>query len=183
MTSEAVQVRGSNRQSTGSNHRSKSADRVRSQNHNATGNNNKYGRLSTASYVNHTQRASNPGNSNRKCYKCGYMHNFSAKCPAHGRKCAKCGVLNYFANQCRNRNVNFVNNSNDIDIDDMFSGSIDTIYYVSTKNRKQWNIELLVENNPVNYFKIDTGAEINVLNQKVFDSLGKSIKLVETKVN
>lgn len=108
------------------------------------------------------------------------MHNFSAKCPAHGRKCAKCGVLNHFANQCRNRNVNFVNNSNDID--DMFSGSIDTIHYVSTKNRKQWNTELLVENNPVN-FKIDTGAEINVLNQKVFDSLGKSIKLVETKVN
>ncbi|XP_054260010.1 uncharacterized protein K02A2.6-like [Macrosteles quadrilineatus] len=42
--------------------------------------------------------------------------------------------------------------------------------------------ELLVENYPV-IFKIDTGAEINVINQNVFNSLGTDVNLVDTDVH
>lgn len=51
---------------------------------------------------------------------------------------------------------------------------------MATKNKGNWCTDLLVLNKLVN-FKIDTGAEVNIITKNVFDSLQTNVNIVHTK--
>ncbi|XP_061729443.1 uncharacterized protein LOC133534338 [Cydia pomonella] len=97
-----------------------------------------------------------------RCGQCGGVHK-KYDCPAYGRSCMKCSRPNHFARMCR---VYMVEESED---------QVNNI-----KNRccdccEEWNTELKINNVPV-CFKLDTGAEVNILPKRYLRKLGISSK-------
>jgi hypothetical protein len=86
------------------------------------------------------------------CKKCGRRHE-RMKCPAFGKKCKICGKLNHFAIGCFNKNKSQV-------IDSM-----------------QWHQLLIINNHNVK-FKIDTGANINVLPMYILEKIQINTSLI-----
>ena len=139
-----------------------------------------------------------------KCRFCGKSHP-KGRCPAYGKTCGSCGFRNHFAAVCqhgrRNSNVsdnnknNFSNSSNsknsqwkrnkrpvnlntiddegDCDIDSLFIGSL------NSKNDK-WQETLTVGGLPCT-FKLDTGADANILPEQFVDKIQQSSNIKQTK--
>lgn len=114
-----------------------------------------------------------PPESKQKCGKCGKTHVWG-KCPAYGKECHTCKKRNHFATMCKNgtntrhnRHKQFhqVQQVEQETLSEYFIGSIET-------NIPPWttNIELLGK---TVVFKIDTGADVNVLNQTSWKELGQ----------
>lgn len=117
---------------------------------------------------------------NKECTKCGKMHQIG-KCPAYGKTCLYCGGKNHFANGCFKKKSNFNKPSiNQVETRtggeqeesaDLFGvklvGSID-----ANEQNADWREDLYIGENIVR-FKLDTGADINVLPAKYIGSGGK----------
>jgi hypothetical protein len=108
----------------------------------------------------------------RECYFCGGSYSPNPACPAKGKTCTKCRKPNHFARVCRsNKVVNVVSGTNNTlenpdDEDEIF------LHEVSETNNKEEAIVSLKINAqlPVS-FKVDAGAQANILPIKYFDML------------
>lgn len=136
-----------------------------------------------------------------KCHRCGREHS-RGSCPAFGRMCAKCKQKNHFAAVCKThkpfqKKVNQIENTDMLDenaclfIDSvkfknkcMEIGSVtsDSVFGINSVDNV-WLTTVDVEGNNIE-FKLDSGAEANVLPLKVFNNMTLSTegKLHETKV-
>ena len=95
------------------------------------------------------------------CKYCGYEH-FRGKCPAYGQACRKCNQKNHFAKMCMSKDVSAVTKSTaQPNVNDLFIGSIE-----GENEEETWTKLYTLshgEKSEVVCFKIDTGAEANVL--------------------
>ena len=127
--------------------------------------------------VHATNRKSDSTSSNKtECRNCGFVHR-SSTCPAHGKTCSKCGKQNHFAKVCRSKQggkqkykpkekkIHAVEK-----VETFFLGSV----HESEKN--PWRTKIDILNRTID-FKIDTGADVSVLSEKVFKSIRPSPNL------
>jgi hypothetical protein len=98
-----------------------------------------------------------------RCSRCGLYHNLKGKCPAQGKTCFKCSKLNHFSSTCKS--VEAVQEVGVDKINEMFF--IDEVKYVDSV---VWLENLLVEDTFVD-FKLDTGADVNLISRKIFEQI------------
>lgn len=114
------------------------------------------------------------------CRRCGTRHG-PRECPAYGKKCNKCGKLNHFVNSCRVKKVKEL--TEQVNTDPASKESSFCIDYIEIgKIDARWIETVQIENN--DKFKLDTGADVNVLPLNiVFNKVRSSeAKLKTTKV-
>ncbi|XP_044750579.1 uncharacterized protein LOC123310930 [Coccinella septempunctata] len=120
------------------------------------------------------------------CYRCGGVHGKN-QCPAFGKKCNLCGKLNHYSKMCQQRNVNTVNlseNNPNENEDCLFIGNIDV-----NENDSSWYV-LLKINDEIVKFKLDSGAQANLISMKILklinfpsDLILKSDKILKSYTN
>ncbi|XP_053389029.1 uncharacterized protein K02A2.6-like [Mercenaria mercenaria] len=103
----------------------------------------------------------------KQCTRCNRTH-IQGKCPAKGKNCLKCGKMDHFSVCCRTKTLNELAEESD------YLGTIET-------GDGQWRAKLKVRHLLV-CFKIDTGADVTVIPETVYLSLG-SPKLKKTNKN
>ncbi|XP_055307026.1 uncharacterized protein LOC129571275 [Sitodiplosis mosellana] len=125
------------------------------------------------------------GSNHSKCKRCGYSHDVKGKCPAHGKTCNVCTKPNHFASVCRSRQVDSIAFG-------LPNECTQKEFYISAIERNVRNengdvfgtrwMERLRINGQTVAFKIDTGAEMNVLPLHVFRRLmfGSNVELQPT---
>lgn len=127
------------------------------------------------------QRSNNNSNNNNanqnntqakminNCYRCGHTHKIK-ECPAYGKQCRSCSKLNHFMNMCKMRNVTIIDANDDVSQDQ-------SEFYVTIIEKEPnvvsypWTEKIKINGKDVT-FKIDTGAEIDVLPMNVVKRLG-----------
>lgn len=104
-------------------------------------------------------------NNKPKCNRCGYSH-VNGSCPAIGKICNKCRKANHFASQCRKNRpiINMVQNEDEVE--NLFLGA------VHSDNKLEWKVSLTLDDCINADFKIDSGAQANIINQSIIDFLG-----------
>lgn len=112
------------------------------------------------------------------CGRCGQSHE-AGKCPAKGKQCHKCGKMSHFAKMCKTpkkrvQKVREVETAEEPESEETFM-----IRTVNSSNASAWKVDLEVEGIPV-HFKIDTGADVNVVGKAVWEKIGKP-KLTKCK--
>lgn len=99
------------------------------------------------------------------CKFCAYDH-VRGKCPAWGQTCRKCGEKNHFIKVCPKKEVSSVNSNtteaNSPALKDYFIGMIEGKNHSDVTWNKQYTLTHNSESELVT-FKIDSGAEVNVL--------------------
>ncbi|UYV84741.1 K02A2.6-like, partial [Cordylochernes scorpioides] len=104
------------------------------------------------------------GGSSHGCTRCGNSNNHDWKnCPAMSSYCNKCMKKGHYAKVCRSEAIN------EIKSEIAFLGSVED-------NSKKWIVPIKVYNRQVN-FKIDTGADVNVLPLQYYYQSFQRIKL------
>ncbi|RXN11580.1 Retrovirus-related Pol poly from transposon [Labeo rohita] len=121
----------------------------------------------------------------RNCGYCGHQaHGASEKCPAKGKQCGKCGKRNHFAKVCRSaykRNVYAVSEEVSHYEEDPPEFFVDSVSQKPGDTEQAFaDILLGVEETEVS-FKLDTGAQVNVIPLHTFDRLKAQCKLLPTK--
>lgn len=100
----------------------------------------------------------------RQCKYCGYEHQ-KGKCPAYGKICRKCNRKNHFANKCNSKADRSINEVQEIQPEEK---QMDALYigvlHCDAIMSRCWQQDILVgpSKKPVS-FKLDTGAEANIL--------------------
>lgn len=112
-----------------------------------------------------------------KCKKCARTH-MPRSCPAYGKKCKACGERNHFEICCSNkketskkfsrhhRRVREIEEEADTDSDEFYIGLLS----VNTKNGSDW-METLGSGVHKFQVKLDTGAQCNVLNERLYSKI------------
>lgn len=126
------------------------------------------------------------------CPRCGYEHG-PKQCPAYGQTCKACNKKNHFAKKCRS-NRNQASGTRTLHVveteeeDDFFIGTIelkktkakkkkiDTLATESQCKKATWTEKLKINGKDVS-FKLDTGAECNVLAERSYRSLETNSRL------
>ncbi|KAK9737218.1 hypothetical protein QE152_g10937 [Popillia japonica] len=129
-----------------------------------------------------------------QCSYCGYKH-IKGKCPAYGKKCSECQGKNHFAAVCKRKkkikkNVNEIQQEEE---DEEKSSEEEEVYIdnvemkiVGSLNKARaaelmWSETINVEGQEV-LFKLDTGAEVNVLTYETVHRLGLGKNIRKTNV-
>ena len=126
----------------------------------------------------------------RTCTNCGSYHDKSRVCPAKGKKCNLCHKYNHFAKVCRSTKSKKVHTAAASDgedsVDDPEPTSRSSKFYVETvgkgqpdKTPDQVFTDVKIGTQTVK-FKLDTGAQVNVLPLKVFQGKFPQVKLLKT---
>ncbi|KAI8506223.1 hypothetical protein Bbelb_156500 [Branchiostoma belcheri] len=105
----------------------------------------------------------------RACGKCGRSHTSSETCPANGQSCRKCGKRNHFAAVCRSKKptVQEVRTVSE----NLEEFHIETVSKTHTVGDQAF-VDLHVEEMSRSLrCKLDTGAQVNVLPEKVWQQL------------
>ncbi|XP_048747335.2 uncharacterized protein K02A2.6-like [Ostrea edulis] len=114
----------------------------------------------------------------QNCKKCGKSHALK-KCPAYGQTCHECGKPNHYAKMCRSKKTKSKKiHEVDPESDSDSEFGIETVEDTHDTRRK-WTTTLKVENTNVK-FKIDTGAQCNIIPKNMCDKLGIT-KLQQSK--
>ena len=107
------------------------------------------------------------------CDRCGNWHTKQQVCPALGAECRKCGRRNHFAKVCHTRATqsqplfHYSIQKEAPDNDDLFIGTLGQTHKV-----KDWSVTILM-NHQRTTFKIDTGAQCNVIPQWQYHQMCK----------
>lgn len=125
------------------------------------------------------------------CYYCSGVHK-KGHCPAYGKICGKCGRKNHITKACKSSEVNEValtgNFYSDDDSDEFMVGTVDfgknkleSQYKLNIKNsqpfrKRSWFQKANVEDEEIE-FKLDTGAEVNIISYNIFKKLDKQFKI------
>ena len=110
------------------------------------------------------------------CGQCGYKSHGDGQCPAKGKECHICKKKGHFAARCRKKTVREVkvgDHDADMERQDVFLGAVDASVNDSVP---PWNIDLKVNGHMMN-FKIDCGADINVISEHTWRGLSHRPKL------
>lgn len=117
------------------------------------------------------------------CKNCGNSHPIN-KCPAYGKMCGNCKRKNHFERMCRSKFIKTVGNENknieneceisDQNIGTLFIGSINS----NTENLS-WQIPVTIKNKTFLY-KLDSGAQCNVMPISHFKTLNLSLEILKT---
>ena len=112
-----------------------------------------------------------------RCKKCNTVHEY-AKCPAYGKTCKNCGMLGHFKIGCKFKKVRSLSDKifcsseeSKSSCGDHFVNQISSAANNFNTNIKEWNVNLQFENNKYIKFKLDTGAQVNVLPLHVFKEI------------
>ena len=121
-----------------------------------------------------TSGGKNPGNA-QQCTRCGQEKHASAdKCPAQKATCHKCKRKGHYSSVCFSKTVaSATQELEEVTLDDVY---LDT---VTSKQGNAWHITLLLEQTKV-CFKMDTGAEVTAISDKVYGSLSSHPALQPT---
>ncbi len=130
------------------------------------------------------------------CKYRGTLHK-RRKCPAYGKTCLKCKKLNHFASVCLStqKRIDLTQAHSQLqyesDSDDFFIGMIDQTEKndntfeentnVSNVKERDWFISLKSNGSQIRY-KMDTGAQANVLPLSIYNQLNIKPTLTETNV-
>ena len=137
------------------------------------------------------------------CKFCGGQH-ARGNCPAYNKQCNNCSKLNHFAKCCNKKKTRKVRevNAETSDEDEFFVGavgaesdaSLETDKLAEQKqenleeyvvggisNTSEWSISLSTNGSDVLY-KLDTGAQVNILPKSEYMKLAQKPKLKETKI-
>lgn len=127
-------------------------------------------------------RQTNNAENKTKCHKCNYVHKYK-QCPAFGKTCNLCSKLNHFASMCRLKNVSTVSFESDYsDNDELFIGSINVCTAETDDGMAcTWSESIQINGKKIT-FKIDTGAQINVMPVNVFKRICTDDELHETSI-
>ena len=119
----------------------------------------------------------------RQCGQCGYTH--GQRCPARGQTCRKCGKLNHFQRVCRSKLSSGLHEiQTDSESDEEFhfnykpTASCDTVI---EENTKPWMITLSIKDTNVK-FKLDTGADVSIMNEKTYNNMKNKPKLKDSNL-
>lgn len=93
-----------------------------------------------------------------QCPKCGFTHGGDMRCPALGKMCLNCNNFNHFSRMCNVYDV-------------QAEGPTDQVIFCFNDSRSDWSIELAFGSNLIK-FKLDTGADVNVLPLKYLCQVG-----------
>ncbi|XP_017892179.1 uncharacterized protein K02A2.6-like [Ceratina calcarata] len=114
-----------------------------------------------------------------QCRRCQKWHG-PRECPAFGKECQKCGKLNHFKVACKVRQVQRIeaeaNDEEEYLVIDSVGQTRKEIFEVRSN---AWYEDLIIEGRKIK-FKLDTGAEANIIPYSTFQQL-RSQKLVRTK--
>ena len=131
------------------------------------------------------QQRSSTSHQSRTCSWCGKNHP-PRKCPAYGQTCSHCKKLNHFATVCmsRNRQVNNMQYETQDDdqeetTDSLYIGAIDSHTDDKTSN-ELWEIKAKVNDNDI-VFKLDTGAQANIMSARLFKKICRNEAMEDTK--
>ena len=131
-------------------------------------------------------KSKQPNGASRICQKCGRNHKTTDQCPARGKECYKCKKKNHFSSMCRSKPVHSVEDmENNTYADEGTVCEENTEFFVDMVKRGENSqdtafIKLKLANKCVN-FKLDTGAEVNVMPMKVFKTF-QQVELKPTEV-
>lgn len=126
--------------------------------------------------------------STKSCSRCGRQHD-RGQCFAFGKTCMKCGGRNHFAKVCRTKmpqhanasNARPHNNSkyrtthihkkqiNEVTDEPREQYFIDN---VGSSSSEPWRVDIDVNKSRAT-FKIDTGADVNIINEETWKALGR----------
>ena len=114
-----------------------------------------------------------PQQQQKTCGNCGRLHGPKA-CPAYGKKCNTCSKIGHFAKLCRSgrksRHTRVHEMECDFDESDYSDHGIDQITIDSVDTRTEEYATLKINGKLLN-FKLDSGAETNVLTIKDFQTV------------
>ncbi|KAK3916910.1 hypothetical protein KUF71_025976 [Frankliniella fusca] len=133
-----------------------------------------------------------------QCRKCDRWHQ-AAQCPAYGKQCTNCSGWNHFAVVCtRDRsNSGGANNSHNQNNNKATGSAVEALQIMAltkfessqvitsgeTKHpRKEYTEVLKLDNQHFVKFKLDPGAEVNILPVKVFQIINRNYKVRQTNV-
>lgn len=139
------------------------------------GNSRWNGRQNKNEYNRNDNRNSNYNQNNEsKCKRCNYFHRFKDNCSAIGKTCRTCSKPNHFSSVCRSRNINLIEAAGN---DEYYVGSVEKNTTSETDDAigTRWIERVNIENQNV-AFKIDTGAEMNVMPLNVFRRLNSNVR-------
>ncbi|KAF6215542.1 hypothetical protein GE061_010298 [Apolygus lucorum] len=135
--------------------------------------------------VNYIKRPPNLSSSNNKpvtddtflCSRCGTRHG-RRSCPAYQNKCAKCGRLGHVPAMCRSRAAETkavktlsLDETNSFEQVNSLKLSKDQVFLVnslaSSTSSRDWTEQLILPKGNKVMLKLDTGAQCNVINEKI----------------
>lgn len=148
-------------------------------------------RTSNAHSSNTEVRRKNDGrnaHASSDCSYCGYSH-AENKCPAFNKTCNYCKKKGHFTKVCRRKSYNMSKNVRTVNEETYSSDELndeDLVLYAinqddDLKNDSDWQVTMKIANSRQVRFKIDTGADCNVISKRVFDKLKLTQKTQKTK--
>ncbi|XP_063633409.1 uncharacterized protein LOC134804330 [Cydia splendana] len=93
------------------------------------------------------------------CSMCGYEHG-NSRCPAAGKRCLNCNRFDHFSRMCT---------VYEIQADDS-TDQVRVIYYLSD-SQNDWSVDLTINDSKLK-FKLDTGADVNIIPRTCLRDLG-----------
>lgn len=122
------------------------------------------------------KRKENGEKGDPKCGRCGKLkHKDSEMCPAKNSTCNKCGKVGHWERKCHTKVVREV--TEDTEETHYFLGAVTN----TRENDEQWTVQFAIGTTPV-IFKIDTGADANVMGVETFNKLVPEKKLEPSNV-
>jgi hypothetical protein len=125
------------------------------------------------------------------CTRCNRKHE-AKKCPAFGKNCLSCGGMNHFSVACRKKNTRKGENASnenkkntkrvqEVDTEDTEEEVKYVISEVLSNKSKCWISKVRINNVDIN-FKLDTGAEVNIIPINYLNKVGMvRHEIVKTK--
>uniref|UniRef100_A0A8C4RHI8 Gypsy retrotransposon integrase-like protein 1 n=1 Tax=Erpetoichthys calabaricus TaxID=27687 RepID=A0A8C4RHI8_ERPCA len=111
------------------------------------------------------------------CGRCG-SHHAPRQCPAYNKVCKKCGKNNHFARCCKSQvKPSQVHTVEETEVEEFY---IDALTEVNGR-RKEWILPVQV-NNAIISFKLDTGAQVNIMPENEYRKLQPRPSLQETEI-
>ena len=115
------------------------------------------------------KRSFQPSKQQSQCGNCGGRHLARKKCPAAGSQCYKCGLQNHFAWVCRSGTQPSRQRVHEIHEDQEASSEKELVVAAveNEPSRKDWSTTVTINAHHIT-FKIDTGAQCNVMSNNTY---------------
>ena len=107
-----------------------------------------------------------------QCSYCGGHHHPQQGCPAYSVNCHKFGRRNHFAKVCRSKTQAKSPHIREIDQEEESSEDDLLIDVVEGQNKTNWNVTVTINSHNTK-FKIDTGAQCNVISSATYHQVSK----------
>lgn len=117
--------------------------------------------------------------SNKKCSFCGKEPHNRQSCPARNAICNHCGKKGHFQAVCRSKSIHEICQDSDDDLEGAaFLGAILNVQPYGT-SANDWTVGISVDDDVIN-FKIDTGADINIIPESIYNAKFSYKPLLQT---